>query len=430
MPSKSAVRKREIVSSPENSKNFKFCAMLRTFNGKVHISQILDDLEGQKSKDFFTMVVDNHSDDGTWGTVIDWVRLDPSRRAASRNPFNIGGMGSIFSNLDLIQSQWVIDFHQDDRYSSDHVSTFQGAINSLPTDSKVFAASTEMGSISDSGEKLGSPPRASWFYRGQGSRLWFAASTLRTQIFPTPAAAYRVEKLKGAEPPWLSSTFGDSEISIYLRSEGELVWIPKQTMFYRENPNSESHVILGPDRLKGLELGFDRVLSSSWFVDDSIELGHPDWHELLRFIVESVHLRIGRTKVSEHILSKYLETVSLARGYDCGFSMELLQSRHSANDLSYKIIDGALMGSDCGPQGEKLEGLELSPSSTESNGGKEITRDSRAAVASTYGLVTRRIPHWILRLGWKLMPKGVRRLLLGNLWELRGAGKNRRRAQR
>jgi len=419
MPSQNARIGREIISSPENSKNFKFCAMLRTFNGERHLSQILSDLEGQKNTDFFILVVDNCSDDDTWERVIDWVELDPSKRAASRNPFNIGGMGSIFSNLDLIRSEWVIDFHQDDRYGSDHVSVIQGVINSLPKGSKVLAASTEMGSISDSGGKLGTPPRASWFSRGLESRLWFAVSTLRTQIFPTPAAAYRVDELKGAEPPWLSSTFGDSEISIYLRSRGQLAWIPKQTMSYRENPNSESHVILDSDRLKGLELGFDRILSSSWFLGDSIELGHEDWHEFLDFLRESIKLRLGETEVAEHILSKYLEVVSLARGYDCRRSMELLQSRHAPTDLSYRIIEGALMGSDCAPRVVNPRDPKRFDPTPDDLEGITRTKESRAGIAVRYGGLTRHIPHSLLKLGWKQIPMGARRRLLGGLWDLR-----------
>jgi len=110
-----------------------------------------------------------------------------------------------------------------------------------------------MGSLSDSGKRLGSPPRASSFFQKEASRLWFAASTFRAQIFPVPAAAYNVKAIIDNEPPWLNTTFGDSELRIGLRAEGKLHWIEKTTMHYRENPASESHAIGGGDRLKGLE---------------------------------------------------------------------------------------------------------------------------------------------------------------------------------
>jgi glycosyltransferase involved in cell wall biosynthesis len=418
MPSTKNTENRMIYGSPELSESFQICALLRTFNGERYVVDSLEDLVTQEDQDFFTLVVDNCSNDETWNLVREWVDAEPLRRAASRNSFNVGGQGSIFSNLDLIKSEWVVDFHQDDRYESKHILEIHKAIASLSDDSEVVAMSTEMGSISDSGKMLGSPPRASWFFPKEASRLWFAVSTFRMQIFPLPAAAYRLESLIRAEPPWLNSTFGDSASSIFLRSIGQLHWIPKQTMRFRENSESESHAIQEPDRLKGLELGFDRILSSSWFVQDAVNLPHEDFHVLFEYLVESVRLRIGNTETSNHLLASFFDQVSLLRGYDCGLCIDFIGSRYAPTDLTARIIETVLLGSECHPRYDgATRKLDASGPKKDSN-----AKLSRAEASKMYSHLSGNLPHSFLKMSWKSMPTEIRHKALGSLWNFYGSG--------
>jgi hypothetical protein len=397
--------------------------MLRTYDADMHLEGSFIDIEKQEDQNFFTLVVDNFSQDSTWDRVKDWVGKDPNRRAASRNPFNVGGIGSIFSNLDLIGSEWVADFHQDDRYSPDHLTEILKAIESLPSDSDIVGISSEMGSLSSLGKELATPPRASWFLDKTSSRVWFAVATLRLQIFPIPAATYRTSSLIRSEPPWLNSTFGDSEISIFLRAEGQLLWIPKRTMRFRENPESESHAIGSEDRMTGLELGFGRIVLSDWLVNDASRLSHPEFHDFFRYLVDSVQLRIGTSDVSNFILHSFFERVLLARSYDCGEAMQLLRSVYSSSDLSARTIESIVNGSECNPKVKtkkipKDEGPETLQES--SSAGSRNSSVSRKKMLRHYSIGASKVPHIILRSFWKLIPKKMRLLFLSRLWDLDG----------
>jgi len=417
MPSRLSRVGREILGQPKLSKNYQVTALLRTYNGAQHIDEIIADLDSQESQEFFTLVVDNHSEDLTWEIVQAWVRGDPLRRAGVRNPFNQGSIGSLFSNLDIVESEWVIDFHQDDRYEASHVKEIQTAIGSLPADTEVVALSTEMGSISTTGKKIATPPRASWFIDKEASRIWFAASTIRLQAFPIPAAAYRLEALIRSEPPWINSTFGDSEISITLRSFGQLLWIPKKTMHYRENPSSESHSIHKSDQVRGLESGFARVVSSKWFLDDSARLNHDEFHYFSKYLIESIQMRIGVTHVSSHILSSYFENVLLLRGYDCGTALTFVKTAYREEDLTSKIIEGVIFGSVCEPENPiasfGVVGTELGQADWPLE-----PAISRGRVAERYRMTLKSVPHNLLRLGWKRLPTALRIRAMGKLWDI------------
>ena len=408
---------REIVGNPEKSADFGFCAILRTYNPGEGLHRIVKDLESQKDQDFFVLVVDNCSDDETWSKVEAWVMENPSKRSGVRNPCNLGGIGSLFSNLDLIQSPWVIDFHQDDRYEPSHVETIKREVHSTNQVSDLVAVATDMGSISNEGQIIGSPPRAAWFVSTEIHPLWFAATTFRMQVFHMPSAAYKVEALKSVEPPWLNTTFGDSEISIALMSAGSLKIIRRKTMSYRENPASESHIISRGDRLRGLEMGISRVMNQNWFLEETARLKHEEFHRFVGYLTESIELRLGRSQFASSLLSSYMEESLHRRGYDCAAGLEWLQKQYSSTDLTSRIIESAKELTSCHGSFSATN-LFLHPQSN----GPNKTNDSGAGkvksyLREAYPLITKLVPHSFLRFIWELTPARVRRFFLGKLWD-------------
>lgn len=406
-----------MFGSPEGSLDFEFSAVLRTYNCGEGFANITSDLEKQEDQLFFTLVVDNCSTDSTWTRVKSWVGENPSKRAAVRNPCNLGGIGSLFSNLDLIESEWVIDFHQDDKYGPLHVLTMSQAAQGFQAGSGVVAMATDMGSISNGGEIVGSPPRSAWFLPAQSSRLWFAATTFRMQVFPMPAAAYRVSALRSVEPPWLNTTFGDSELSISLRAAGNLHWIPKQTMWYQENPLSESHIIASRDRLRGLELGFSRVMSGRWFIDDSSKLGHDNYHQFVQYVIESVEMRLGISQAATNLITAFLEESLHMRGYDCRAGLKWLQNCYSSDDLTFGIIENVSSRAGCDTSFLLANNEGIGFGISQVPAGREGSSEKHKSLKRWYTKVAMILPYGALRLLWKLLPKGARKSLLGGLWD-------------
>ncbi len=226
---------REVIGEFDGGK---FLADVTIFLGLYNAEPYLKSLEHQLSSQesqVKIVVVDNMSTDNTWALIQDWLRLFPGQIKLARNPVNLGGTGTLFANLDLIPTRWVVTFHQDDFYKPSHVRILSNGI-ARATPSQVGFA-TDMGSMTSDGHAMTSPPRASWTLPNTSIETMFL-SNLRLHNFPFPAAALRVEALLRNSIPWHSTTFPDTELVLGWVLRGELVHLEGETMLYRENPES------------------------------------------------------------------------------------------------------------------------------------------------------------------------------------------------
>lgn len=180
-----------------------------------------------------------------------------------RNPMNLGGFGSIATNLDLLsRSDWVTTFHQDDQYPPQHLRVHSELARNVSADVAIIASEQE--SFSPKGEKLGYP-RASWFLGAQPDPVALFLANLRHHTIPFSGATFRLDMLRDASIPWHSTSFPDTEIVLKMLPRWSGFVTSDSIVRYLENPGSESHSIPESERDFGASMALVRVFGAAGF---------------------------------------------------------------------------------------------------------------------------------------------------------------------
>jgi glycosyltransferase involved in cell wall biosynthesis len=241
----------------------KITLFLGVYNGEQYLESLFEQLRAQDSQKFNLLVIDNSSTDNSYDKISNWKKIFGQRLTLVRNEINYGAYGSLFKNLNRIKTPWFCWLQQDDYYKKNHVSTILELISK--SDKLTIGVSTTMGTISNSGTVLNSKPRSTWFSANKDQAGQFLQN-LKAQSFPDPSSAYRTEIYKKVVIPVHSTTFPDTEHTLRMLAYGKFMVSRKETMYYRENPNSDSHGLNHNERVVGTFLGLIRVFNSNEFI--------------------------------------------------------------------------------------------------------------------------------------------------------------------
>jgi glycosyltransferase involved in cell wall biosynthesis len=246
------------------AQTYKLTVFVGIYNGEKYLASLQSQILSQSFQDFQLIVIDNASTDGSWDALSQWCDVFGKRLIIRRNETNLGGGGSLASALNsgLIQGQWFTTLHQDDFYFAGHLERLMATIEGSPND--VVAVCTGMASMDEKAKEIPSPPRASWLVNDNSAPSSFLIN-LRTQTLSFPSAAFKTDAFSCCFQYWHSPTFSDTETTLLLCGHGEFRYIPDETMRYRENPISESHVVNSMEALLGATISLSRVFASQEF---------------------------------------------------------------------------------------------------------------------------------------------------------------------
>lgn len=202
--------------------------------------------------------------------------------------------------------------HQDDVYLDNHLETLCAAVSKQSTN--VVTVSTDMGSIDENGIQYSSPPRAAWLLPDDSLETNFLAN-LRLQAVPWPSTAIRTESLFAVASAWHSSSFQDTEMMLHLAMIGKSVYLPVQTMLYRENPDSGSHELNRMEREVGAGLAMLRVFASDRFRDFLSHVPEIDRTSFARSVVSGVRARLGSNDICQYVQLHAAEVMQFNWGY-------------------------------------------------------------------------------------------------------------------
>ena len=309
-------RDRKTLGKFSGGSEFRTTVFLGLYEGKQYLEARIKELEAQSSQDFYLLIVDNCSFDFEMNYTEALLLASPifkDRFQIVQNPVNLGGQGSFQLNLDLVQTPWITTVHQDDQYLPNHVATHLQEINKCPDE--IISMSTDTGSLRADGKKQPVPPRANWFIENKTQYDQFLA-IVAEQVIPFPALSIRTSFAQRDEVPWHTAAFSDSEQTLRSLMLGKHEFIRKQTVLYRENPNSESHTQGETVRIYSATLGLLRVFGSNEFVNFLRGVAKDTRGTFASKLESAINRRISNPDYAQLLWSMCLEQMTHAWAYE------------------------------------------------------------------------------------------------------------------
>lgn len=285
---------------------------LGVYNGGKYIENLLEQIQSQDNQNFKILVVDNNSSDNSEKMFGKWKVVYKNNFQFVKNKVNYGAHGSLFANMERIKTPWFCTLHQDDFYKPNHVSTITELI--LENSKNTVGVSTTMGSMSNNGKILNSKPRVTWFSSNLDVPGQFLQN-LKSQSVPFPATAFNLSVFKKTIVPFHSPTFSDTEQTLRMLGYGQFVISQKETMYYRENPDSESHVLNSKERTIGAAIALARVFNSNEFDLILNKIGTKKRSLFATEIVKALPHRIPESDLLTTVQTIALERMITKWGY-------------------------------------------------------------------------------------------------------------------
>lgn len=185
------------------------------------------------------VVADNASTDSTSESLRVVLGQLAVPSVLIQNQQNLGGYGNLAANLPLLSgAKWITTLHQDDAYSSNHITRHQEVIKGAPKELGMIAS--EARSVSEKGGIL-AYPRAGWLLKAEADPVTLFLAHLKQHAFPFSGATFAKQVLEEFPIPWHSSAFPDTELVLKMCAKFKLVFAEGVTVHYLENSSSESH---------------------------------------------------------------------------------------------------------------------------------------------------------------------------------------------
>ena len=289
---------------------------LGLYKGEQYIKERIQDLEAQTSQDFYLVIVDNCSpgfDLSTLSNLLESSKKFANRYKLVQNPINLGGLGSFQLNLDLVPTDWITFFHQDDKYLPNHVESHLQAIKS--GNESLSSVSTDLGSLNSEGKKVPVPPRANWFIDNSSEQATFLANVAE-QVVPFASLSMRKAIFEADQVAMHTVAFSDSEQTLKSLMRGEHEFIKKQTVLYRENPISESHTQGAKVRTFSATIGLLKVFASYMFIDYARKISSNDRGPFVAKLEDAIRRRIQDPAFADLVWTTALEQLNVAWQYE------------------------------------------------------------------------------------------------------------------
>ena len=381
---------------------------LGLYKGEQYIKERIQDLEAQTSQDFYLVIVDNCSpgfDLSTLSNLLESSKKFANRYKLVQNPINLGGLGSLQLNLDLVPTAWITFFHQDDKYLPNHVESHLQAIKS--GNESLGSVSTDLGSLNSEGKKVPVPPRANWFIDNSSEQATFLANVAE-QVVPFASLSMRKVIFETDQVALHTVAFSDSEQTLKSLMRGEHEFIKKQTVLYRENPISESHTQGAKVRTFSATIGLLKVFASDLFIDYAKKISANDRGPFVAKLEDAIRRRIQDSAFADLVWTTALEQLNVAWQYAESNSTSATRDVFSLLGESYTpdILNAILSQLDTATHYQQKTTDATSPNSREiENNSSESTQTMQKrkwTILSLLYQVVGRLPYFMRRRIFKL----------------------------
>jgi glycosyltransferase involved in cell wall biosynthesis len=347
-----------------------FGVFVGVYDGEPYLDSVLEQLRSQTDQNFKIVLLDNASSDNSWDLVQRWQEIFGSRIILARNDNNLGGGGSLYKALqsELVSTDWFTAFHQDDFYLPNHILELRKAISTCKEDE--IAVFTSMGSIQNSGKTQASHPRISWLAEDNSIESAFLLN-LRSHALPWPSTAFKTEEFKKCFRSWHNPAFVDTEVALLLCGHGRFKSILKETMRYRENPLSESHVVGKIESILSVSISLSRVFNSSEFktILDGIDI--KDRGNFYLEMISALEVRLGKSPLNTFLKILTTERCAQVWNFTDSTSVSVLATNYEAmgSKFTSNLLNSLVPGE---------REYEVADSTQELKGALEFLADQRA----------------------------------------------------
>lgn len=326
---------------PISSKGERITVFIGIYNGEGYLQSLKDQLVSQTFQEFQLVVVDNASTDNSFEKLSGWKADFGGRLILHRNSENLGGGGSMRKALteQYIRTEWFVTLHQDDLYLPNHLEIISKTLQEVPEN--VVAVCTGMGSMDETGKTRVSPPRAAWLIDDTSTVSSFLIN-LRFQTLSFPSSAFKTKVFEECFRYWHSPAFSDTETTLYLCAYGEFRYVQTETMKYRENSLSESHVVNSLESSIAAAISLSRVFTSREFKSILHSVEASSRANFFSELIQSIELRIPDSPLTHFV--KILATEECSRVWEYQESTATLALSSIYEGLGSKFSSTLLAG--------------------------------------------------------------------------------------
>jgi len=268
---------------------FEHVVFMGTFNADSFKPQIEGWLRELDLAGVGLFVADNQSTDNTLAWMRELIADLNCFSDIAVNDKNYGGYGNLAINLHRFETaKWVTTLHQDDCYSVSHIQNHRKVISNSGTGLGMVCS--EAISVSPNGRRLGYP-RAQWLLEDNTDPITVFLANLRNHAFPFSGATFSKDVLLNYPIPWHSTAFPDTEIVMKMAVDYKTKFASDATVYYLENPSSESHSLTSQDRDFGAFQALLRVFAHPNYKVLCELLSKDETPNFLKALDEGISLR-------------------------------------------------------------------------------------------------------------------------------------------
>lgn len=312
-------------------------AKLTVFLGIYNARPFLDDLLTSIRNQAWTtainlLIVDNSSTDGSLELLEQELPSMDSQVTVVRNLKNIGALGSVYRNADLVDTDWMTFMHQDDVYLPNFLESCLREISNLQ-DALVTTISFDYQTVEGDVAPAHSP-NPTWFAKGTPSFKVFLEN-LANHAIPWPCTVFKTSYLLQSPVPFHSAAFLDTEIALNQASLGKHRYVSEVVMNYRIHGESGSHSLPMAEAETLRCVSMLRVFHSEAFRTVVLSVPSNNQGEWASAVVRSALSYLNSIPLKNLMALSILESIVIALEYRSSDVNELL-----AKELSRIGADG------------------------------------------------------------------------------------------
>ena len=331
----------EYLRASPSEKESRLTVFIGIYNAMPFMKDLLSSIENQNwTADAHLLLVDNASSDGSWELFKESLPELPCQVTLVSNRVNLGALGSIYRNADLIKSEWMTFIHQDDLYLPNFLRSCLREIE-VSRSEKVSTISFDYFTIAGK-ERASHSPNPTWFAKGWPAHVAFLEN-LSNHSVPWPCTVFKSEYLLGSPVPFHSSAFLDTEIALNRVNTGRHLYVSEKVMNYRIHGESGSHSLPSGEAEILRSTSILRVVNSTDFAD----------------LVKTIPVSEQATWMSDVILAaeRYVKSMSLKCLLRMSIAEAIVLALDYRNSSCNKILALALDSIGAKGSGRLIEGL-------------------------------------------------------------------------